>query len=262
MAHALGNDDDEVTLAGLLSLSDLVQNVVLHIEFLLRQQDSHSTGGDGNVQGNVTGVAAHDLDHTAAVVALGGVAQLVDHFQSGVHGCIIADGVLGAGNVVVDGAGQADHRNAAVCQLACAAVRTIAANDDQCVNAQLTTLGSTAVLAFLGLELQAAGSVQNSTAGRNDVRDAAQVHFKAFAVQQAVVTTLNADHAVTFVQAGTDHSAHGSIHARSIAAACEHANRFDLLFHTRDSLQFVSSFTHEPAPFFITPLSVCIVKNC
>ena len=149
-----------------------------------------------------------------------------------------------------------------MCKLAGTAVRAVAADDHQSVNAQLTALGSAAILAFLGLELQTAGGVQDGAAGRNDVRDAAQVHFKAFAVQQSVVTTLNADHAVTFVQAGTDHSAHGSIHARSIAAACEHANRFDLLFHTRDSLQFVSSFTHEPAPFFITPLSVCIVKNC
>ena len=137
-----------------------------------------------------------------------------------------------------------------MCQLACAAVRTIAANDDQCVNAQLTTLGSTAVLAFLGLELQAAGSVQNGTAGRNDVRDAAQVHFKALAVQQAVVAALNADHTITLVQAGTNHGAHSSVHARRIAAACQHADRFDLLFHTRDSLQFVSTFTHEPVPFF------------
>ena len=37
VAHALGNDDDEVTLAGLLSLSDLIQNITLHVKFLLRQ---------------------------------------------------------------------------------------------------------------------------------------------------------------------------------------------------------------------------------
>ena len=82
-----------VTLTGALGLGDLIEDVVLHVEFLLRQQDSHSTGGDGHVQSNITGVAAHDLDHTAAVVALGGVAQLVDHLQRGIHGGIVANGV-------------------------------------------------------------------------------------------------------------------------------------------------------------------------
>ena len=105
MADTLGNDNNEVTLAGLLSLSDLVQNVVLHVEFLLRQQDRHSARSNGDVQSDVTRVAAHDLDDTAAVVALGGIAELIDHFQCGVHSRIVTDGVIGAGNIVVDGAG-------------------------------------------------------------------------------------------------------------------------------------------------------------
>ena len=37
MADTLGNDNNEVTLAGLLSLSDLIQNITLHVKFLLRQ---------------------------------------------------------------------------------------------------------------------------------------------------------------------------------------------------------------------------------
>ena len=48
---------------------------------------------------------------------------------------------------------------------------------------------------------------------------------------------------VSLMQAGTDYGAHGSVHARSITTARQYANRFDLLFHTRVSLQFVSSFT-------------------
>ena len=60
-------------------------------------------------KGDVTCVAAHDLDDAATVVALGGVAQLIDHLERGVHRRIITDGVVGAGNIVVDGAGQADH---------------------------------------------------------------------------------------------------------------------------------------------------------
>ena len=57
MTHALGHDDDKVALAGLLGFGDLIQNVALHIEFLLGQQHSHSAGGDGHVQRNVTAVS-------------------------------------------------------------------------------------------------------------------------------------------------------------------------------------------------------------
>ena len=39
VADALGNDHDEVTLAGALGLGDFIEDVVLHVEFLLRQQD-------------------------------------------------------------------------------------------------------------------------------------------------------------------------------------------------------------------------------
>ena len=246
MTHALGHDDDKVALAGLLGFGNLIQNVALHIEFLLGQQHSHSAGGDGHVQSDVTGVAAHDLDHTAAVVALGGVAQLVDHFQRGVHGSIVADGVIGAADIVINGAGQADHGDAAVCQRAGTAVGAIAADNDQRINAQLAALFSALILTFLGLELQAACRIQNGAASRDDVRNAAQVHFKALAVQQAIVAALNADHTEALVQAGAYHSAHSSVHAGSITTACKHANRFDLLFHTRDSLQFTVQFFIYP----------------
>ena len=146
VADALGDDDDKVALAGALGLNDLVEDVALHIKFLLRQQHSHSTGGDGDVQGDIACVAAHDLDDAATVVALGGVAQLIDHLERGVHRRIIADGVVGAGNIVVDGAGQADHRDAAVCQLTGAAVGAVAADDHQRIDAQLAALGCTLIL--------------------------------------------------------------------------------------------------------------------
>ena len=42
VADALCYDDDKVALTGALGLPDLIENVVLHIEFLLRQQDGHS----------------------------------------------------------------------------------------------------------------------------------------------------------------------------------------------------------------------------
>ena len=43
------------------------------------------------------------------------------------------------------------------------------------------------------------------SASRDDVRNAAQVHFKALAVQQAVIAALNADHTEALMQAGAYH---------------------------------------------------------
>ena len=116
----------------------------------------------------------------------------------------------------------------------------------QRINAQLAALGCSLILTLFGLEFKAACGVKDGAAGRDDVRNAAQVHFKAFAVQQAVIAALNADHSETLVQAGAYHSAHSSVHAGSITTACQHANRLDLLFHTRDSLQFTVQFFIYP----------------
>lgn len=51
---------------------------------------------------------AHDLNDRATVMALGGVAQLIDGLDSSIHSRIVADGVFAAGDVVIDGTGQAD----------------------------------------------------------------------------------------------------------------------------------------------------------
>src|SRR5699024_7222129 len=106
MTNTLGYDHDEVLLAGLLGLVHAGDDVVVQIVGTLGNQDSQSAGGDAHVQGNVASVTSHNLNHTAAVMALGSVAQLIDHLHSGVHGGVVADGVLAAGDVVVDGAGN------------------------------------------------------------------------------------------------------------------------------------------------------------
>ena len=97
---------------------------------------------------------AHDLHDAAAVVALGGVAQLVDGLDRGVHGGIVADGVLTAGDIVIDGAGDADAGNALVGQRAGAHEGAVAADDNQRIDAQLLAAGQSLGLAGRGLELR------------------------------------------------------------------------------------------------------------
>ena len=73
----------------------------------------------------------------------------------------------------------------------------------------------------------------------------------ALAILIFMAQPLNDDHTEALMQAGAYLSAHSSVHAGSITAACQHTNRFDLLFHTRDSLQFC---LHLPSN--ITALSI------
>src|SRR5690606_6440635 len=87
--------------------------------------------------GEIAAVAAHDLHHRNPVVGAAGVAQPVDGFHRHVQGGIKADGELGAGNVVVDGAGNADAGKAHFGQAHGAHVGAVAANHHQGVDAVL-----------------------------------------------------------------------------------------------------------------------------
>ena len=106
---------------------------------------------------------AHNFNNTAAVMALSGVTQFIDSFHSGIHGRIITNGVLTAGNIVVDGAGQTNARNSLICQRTGAHERTVTTDNHQGIDSQFFAAGKAFGLTFLGLEFQATGCIQNST---------------------------------------------------------------------------------------------------
>ena len=65
----------------------------------------------------------------------------------------------------------------------------------------------------------------------DDLRHAADVHLVAFAVDQAIITALNAHHAVALGDACADNGAYRCIHAGGVAAAGQYTDRFDFLSH-------------------------------
>ena len=233
MAGALGDDDDEVLFAGLLGELHPVQNVAFQIVGALGDQGGDGAGGNTHVQGDVAGVAAHDFHHAAAVVALGGVAQFIHHLHRGVHSGIVADGVLAAGDVVVNGAGNADAGDPQIGQSLGAAERTVAADDNDRVDAQLLAHFGALFLALLGLELKATGGIKNGAAAVDDLGNAPQVHLIGLTVQQTVESALDSDHPHAVAQGGTHNGAHSSVHTRRVAAAGKYANRLDFLCHKK-----------------------------
>src|SRR5690606_1895304 len=75
-------------------------------------------------------VAPHDFEQEAALVAAGGVAQLVDRVEDGVERGIDADAHVRAPDVVVDAAGDADDRKAKLVQRLGAAQAAVTADHD------------------------------------------------------------------------------------------------------------------------------------
>ena len=89
--------------------------------------------GDARVSGDPARMTTHHLDHHHPVVALGRGVQAVDGVGGDLHRGVEAERGVGADDVVVDGLGHADDRQAEV--LAAESTRnrqrTVAADDDQ-----------------------------------------------------------------------------------------------------------------------------------
>ena len=65
----------------------------------------------------------------------------------------------------------------------------------------------------------------------DDLGHAAHIHLIHFAVDQAVITTLDTHHAVSLADACTDNRTHCSVHAGCVTATGENTDRFDFLSH-------------------------------
>ena len=83
-----------------------------------RDQDDVGAAGDAAVERDPAGVAAHDLQHHDALVAVGGGVQPVEGVHHRGDGRIEAEGHGRGLKVVVDGLGHADDRDAVAFEFA------------------------------------------------------------------------------------------------------------------------------------------------
>ena len=236
-ADALGDHDDKVLFAGLLGVDDTGDDVALDVEFHFGNQDRGRAGGDTGLQGDVAAASAHYLHDGAAVVGLRGVADAVNHLQRGVHGGVKADGVFGAGDIVVDGARNADAVDAVCRQRSGAAEGTVAADDDHAADAEAAAIFSRTRLTLGGLEFLASGGVEHGAAVADNIRYGTKVHFLDFAVEQAVIAAIHAENAHTSVDAGANDRSEGRVHTGCVAAAGQYRNTF-LFRHIITSMDY------------------------
>ena len=229
-AGAFGHDDHEVGVAGEAGILNALDNVLLEVDRVLGHEDGRGTDGDADVQRQEACVSAHDLDHGAALVGLHGVAQLVDALDGGVAGGVEADGVVGAAHVVIDGGGDAHHRDAEAGELERTAEGTVAPDGDDALQAEHFAGGDRFFAAFFGQKVLTAGGIEDGAAAGERMADADAVELDKIAVDEALETAADADAFHVAVDSRADDRTHCRVHAGGVTAAGEHADSLDF-FH-------------------------------
>ena len=107
---ALSHEDDGLAAAGLAADAQVLGQVVLpaRARGVLGREHVVGTARDSRHEGQVTAVAAHDLDDEGALVRGGSAGQLVDGVQDAMQRGVRANRHVRAHQVVVDRADEAD----------------------------------------------------------------------------------------------------------------------------------------------------------
>ena len=195
----------------------------------LRDDCCLGSGGDGAVEGEEAGVAAHDLDEEEALMAGGRVADLVDAVHDGVQRRVVADGRVGAVEVVVDGAGESDDREGVlVAEDAGTGQRTVAADNDERVDSAALQHVIGTLASFGGLELLASRGLQDCAAALDDVRDVLGRELLDLVRDQTFVTTVDTVYLESGEDGGAGDRTDSGVHARSVTSRCQNTDRFNV----------------------------------
>ena len=103
-AAAFGHNDDATVFRLAEAVFDKFLELLL-VGLLFGNDGGLGTLCDGTVEVKKTCIAPHLLDKKEAVVRTGGVGNLVHGIHNGVQRGVVANGAVGAAQIVVDGAG-------------------------------------------------------------------------------------------------------------------------------------------------------------
>ena len=159
----------------------------------------------------------------------GSVANAVHAPHDGVERGVVADGVVGAVEVVVDGARKTDNREVEIAgKLACSCERAIATNHHQCVDTVALNHLVGTLASFDGGKFLASCGFENGATLLNDIRHILGFEFHYIIVDKSFISTVNAFHFKSAENCRAGHGANGGVHAWSIASGSENTDSFDL----------------------------------
>jgi len=188
--------------------------------------DHLRTAGDTGHERDIAAVAAHRLHREGTLVRRGGGAQTVDRLERDVDRRVRADADVGAVEVVVDGGGDAHHREPLARERARAGLRPVAADHDQRVDAARGEVGECPRPPLDFPELGAARAAEDRAAVLDDAPDVARGQALQGARHQPGEAVAHAEHFPALGQRGAGHRAHRRIHSGSVAAARQDCDFF------------------------------------
>ena len=206
--------------------ADFFNNILFEIHRNFGHENSSCANSQTDIEGQMTCISAHDFNNRAALVRLHGVTETVNGVNRSVGCGIETDGIIGANNIVIDGSGDSDYRNAVLGKCFGTAESTVAANGNNAVQTKQLTGSSCPLLSCLCAEFVTSCSVKDCTAAVNDVADIGSIHAFDITADQAAVTTANANTFNAAINTGTNNGSNGRIHTGSIAAAGKNTDSF------------------------------------
>lgn len=194
------------------------------VEGAFRHHDGVGTARHARVQGDPSGVAAHQFDDHDALMRLGGGLEPVQCLGRHRHRRVETEGDIGAGDVVVDGLGHADDRQAGLAEQPSRLEGALAADRDDGVDAEVRAAPRGQFRAAAQLARLYTGRAQDRAAQGQDSADRVEGQRAVVTVQQAAPAVFEADDLVavigdTAVDDGSDHG----IEAGAVTATGQHA---------------------------------------
>ena len=188
-------------------------------------------GIDDNDSSIITAKKAYQLE-TAEILKASNIGtdtaapKSVNHFHSRVHCGIITYCVITASNIIVNRSGNTHTRDASERKVTSAAERTVSAYNNYALHIMLFAYFNCLFHTFFGLEFWTSCRIKNCTASVNNIRNTAKIHFIHITMHKTVPASSDSHYTEAVFTTRSYNGSDCGIHARSISAACQYANRF------------------------------------
>ncbi|EKD33862.1 MAG: hypothetical protein ACD_75C02569G0001, partial [uncultured bacterium] len=222
-----------------------------HVEGNFRDENHIGPAGNAGIQGNPSGVAAHDFDHHDPVMGFRRGMKLIQGFGGGGYRGIEAEGTIRLLQVVVDGFRHTDHRHSLEGEFMGDIETPVAPDGDVAIKAHSVEIPqdlvryvdylnfSGQILYRSGKRIALTGRAKDRPSGRIDALDIPRIEANHLInVQKAAISILTPIHFPTFSVAYMDHGIYDGIETRSITTT----RRYHYLLHHQPLCMM---FSHE-----------------
>ena len=224
----LGHEHDTAVLALAYSAPDEGCKLV-YVSLVLRNYCSLGTRRDSAILGEEARVPAHHLHEEDAVVARCSVPDLVDTFHNGVQRRIVANGRVGAVEVVVNRARKADYCHIVLtCKQLGACKRTVASDDDERVYAELLDIGISLFPAFRRAEFLAPRGLEYGAAALHRVAHAFCRKLLYITGDETFPSPVDAVNLPALVNRCPGDRPDAGVHSRCVSAGGQHSYTVNL----------------------------------